>query len=121
MTATIPVALGDIFESTWGYDQTNVDYYEITAISPKGRVKIRAIKKRRLSDPYEHHVKVSPIRGVYCGEESGYKKVDYDTMDGEPWVRITSFSGAWRVHTHGAEGANALDIVATETGVGYGH
>jgi len=121
MTATKPVGIGDIFESTWGYGQTNVDYYEVTAVSPKGRVKIRSIKKRAVSDPYGPEVKVSPIRGVFCGPESGYKKVDYDTMDGEPWVRITSFSGAWRVHTHGPDGAEPLEIVAAETGVGYGH
>jgi len=31
-----PVAVGDIFEMSWGYDQTNVNYFQVTRITPKG-------------------------------------------------------------------------------------
>lgn len=27
--------VGDIFKSTWGYEQTNVDFYVVTRITPK--------------------------------------------------------------------------------------
>lgn len=27
--------IGDIFKSTWGYDQTNVDFYVVTRLTPK--------------------------------------------------------------------------------------
>jgi len=30
------VAVGDIFEMSWGYDQTNVDYFQVVRLTPKG-------------------------------------------------------------------------------------
>jgi len=31
-----PVAVGDIFCMSWGYDQTNVNYFEVTRLSKSG-------------------------------------------------------------------------------------
>jgi hypothetical protein len=31
-----PVAVGDIFRMSWGYDQTNVDYFQVVKTTPKG-------------------------------------------------------------------------------------
>lgn len=43
-TAPITVEVGDVFESSWGYDQTNVDYYEVVGFTPSGKsVKLRKI------------------------------------------------------------------------------
>lgn len=30
------VQVGDFFESSWGYDQTNIDFYKIVGLTPKG-------------------------------------------------------------------------------------
>jgi hypothetical protein len=38
-----PLKLGDILVSSWGYDQTNVDFYQVVKIS-KSSVSIRQIK-----------------------------------------------------------------------------
>lgn len=112
-----PVAVGDIFECDWGYNQTNIDYYEVVAISKTGRVKLHAIAKRKCSDPYAPNVTVSPHRGVYLGEPTGYKVVGTG-YDGTPWVNISSFSAACRIATVG----NDLGAVSsTETGIGWGH
>lgn len=32
-----PVKVGDIFYSSWGYDQTNVDFYEVLSVSKTGK------------------------------------------------------------------------------------
>lgn len=32
-----PVKVGDIFYSSWGYDQTNVDYFAVTEVSKTGK------------------------------------------------------------------------------------
>jgi len=29
------VKVGDVFRSSWGYDQTNIDYYEVIAVTGK--------------------------------------------------------------------------------------
>lgn len=40
VTAVAPAAagvqVGDFFVSSWGYDQTNVDYYKVVGLTPKG-------------------------------------------------------------------------------------
>jgi len=30
------VKVGDIFSMSWGYDQTNVNYFQVTRLTPKG-------------------------------------------------------------------------------------
>ncbi len=40
-----PYKVGDLFKSSWGYEQTNVDYYEVTAVKGKFVV-IEAIGKK---------------------------------------------------------------------------
>lgn len=37
--------VGDILKSSWGYDQTNVDFYEITALVGKQSVEVREISQ----------------------------------------------------------------------------
>lgn len=38
-TETLPatVKVGDIFYNSWGYDQTNIDFYVVDAVSPTGK------------------------------------------------------------------------------------
>jgi hypothetical protein len=33
---TRPVAVGDIFSASWGYDQTNVDHYKVVKVTETG-------------------------------------------------------------------------------------
>lgn len=40
-----PAQVGDILVSTWGYDQTNVDFYQVTAVKGK-TVTIRELKQK---------------------------------------------------------------------------
>lgn len=44
-TSYIPseIKIGSIFNSSWGYDQTNVDYYQVIKLLPKSVV-VRKIK-----------------------------------------------------------------------------
>jgi hypothetical protein len=44
MKADLPVKVGDIFYNSWGYDQTNIDWYQVVSITASGKsVKIRPI------------------------------------------------------------------------------
>jgi hypothetical protein len=36
-TVTPEVKVGDFFVSSWGYDQTNVDFYRVVGITPSGK------------------------------------------------------------------------------------
>jgi hypothetical protein len=39
------LCVGDVLMASWGYDQTNVDYYQVTKLIGKRTVEIRAISK----------------------------------------------------------------------------
>jgi hypothetical protein len=60
MTDNNTVKIGDHFASSWGYDQTNVDFYEVVGLTPKG-VRLRRVKKR-----VEGHG-VVPVPGEFVG------------------------------------------------------
>ncbi len=73
---------GDIFVDSWGYDQTNVDYYVVTK-KLKASIKIRQIGK--LVEYGEHgsdKVTPNPLHHLSSGEEmtkipqDGYIKID---------------------------------------------
>ena len=37
ITAPATVKVGDFFYSSWGYDQTNVDFYKVVGLTPSGK------------------------------------------------------------------------------------
>ena len=42
--------LGDVLRASWGYDQTNIDFYEVTALVGKQSVEIREIGQAIIND-----------------------------------------------------------------------
>jgi hypothetical protein len=41
------VKVGDIFYNSWGYEQTNIDWYQVVAITPTGKsVKVKRINAK---------------------------------------------------------------------------
>ncbi len=54
---TNPYKVGDILVASWGYDQTNIDFYQVTAITAKG-VKFRELCQNEV--PGEG---ISPLAG----------------------------------------------------------
>jgi len=93
-----PLQVGDILKSSWGYDQTNINYYEVIELIGKRTVEIRAIAKDRQVTGYEQGTCV-PLPGKYidqpmrrrvgewghvCIERGMYaRKVEYSEMEGK--------------------------------------
>jgi hypothetical protein len=59
--------VGHVLESMWGYDQTNVDYYEVTKLVGDTMVEIRKISGIRRETGNMEGVSV-PASGNYVGE-----------------------------------------------------
>ena len=97
---------GDIFVSNWGYDQTNVDFYEVTDV--KGKiVVIREIHKQ--VTPGSHGSdKVTPLPGRFDGEPMR-KRPSY--RNGKPSLKMTDY--AWAYPWDGKP--------EEQTSSGYGH
>lgn len=59
--------VGDILVSSWGYEQTNIDYYEVTALIGQCMVELREIAQMR-EDTAFMQGKCCPKPGEYVGE-----------------------------------------------------
>lgn len=56
--------VGDILVSSWGYDQTNVDYYQVIAVT-KASVRIREICTRYIASDRSSDI-VAPARDAFA-------------------------------------------------------
>lgn len=87
-TARHALEVGDVLESSWGYEQTNIDYYQVTRRSDKC-VWIRPIRARRDGDGWTGDC--VPLPGSFKGEETRHVVTPQNS------VRITSFSYARKI------------------------
>ena len=106
-----PVKVGTIFDAAWGYDQTNVDFYEVVSISKSGQsVMLQEIGAHRQTDGDGPHERVVPDRRVKTGKPFRRK---LHTGGGlrEPGVSINSYT--WASPWDGTP--------RHQTGIGWGH
>ena len=88
------VKVGDIFESTWGYDQTNVDYYEVVGLTGAS-VKVRQIASTTARDTglwAQRYVK--PVPGQFIGEVMT-KRIQEGWNGGTPTFTVNSYATAY--------------------------
>lgn len=103
------VKVGDIFVSSWGYDQTNIDFYEVVGLTGAS-VKVRKVAKEFISRGGPAGNKVMPRRGQYIGEvmtkrirggDAGWSTPSFDVSsyataflwDGQPETETDSLYG----------------------------
>ncbi len=65
--APTTLTVGAILYSSWGYDQTNVDFYEVTEVRGARAITIRKIAQRTVSSQQGSET-VAPVPGEYIGE-----------------------------------------------------
>lgn len=80
--------VGHILVASWGYEQTNVDFYEVTKVTGARTVEIREIGSNIVSGD-GHAGKVIPASGQYTGPAMR-KQVDGNEIKVGPraWARI---------------------------------
>ena len=114
--ATLPQRaprVNDVLVCSWGYDQTNIDYYQVVAVT-NASVKIKKINAQRVES---HHGQdeVAPILGSFS---TGYKSEQMTKRWKPSWddtqsysCKISDYSSAtlWKGQTSFA------------TAAGYGH
>lgn len=86
---TLP-AVGDILVSSWGYDQTNIDYYQVTRVSP-AMITMRPIASRQDSDDGGWTGRAVPVPGQFTGP--GIRRKPRNCRDGY-CVTLTGYSAA---------------------------
>ncbi len=85
------VIVGDVFEASWGYDQTNVDFYQVVKVGP-AMIALRAIDKKvsRKSGDTDF---VLPLANKFTGPAIAKKLMDWE---GRPLVKLNSYSRAYK-------------------------
>lgn len=81
-TWTPPYKVGDLFKTCWGYDQTNIEYFELVELKGKMGV-LREIAQERTETGFMQG-KCVPVPGQYIGQpirklaqEGGFKMASY--------------------------------------------
>jgi hypothetical protein len=95
---THDIVVGDIFEYSWGYDQTNVDYFEVVATTAK-TVKIRKIGAHSVpgSEGFMSD-KCVPVPGKFVSETILTKRPYLSTWRGENiWMLSFDFGCGERI------------------------
>jgi len=57
------VKIGDIFYTSWGYDQTNIDYFEVVAVTAK-MATVKPIESMRTETDFLQGI-TYPVPGAY--------------------------------------------------------
>jgi len=85
--------VGDVLYSSWGYEQTNIDYYQVVALIGKTMVSVRKIACEREQTEWEQGRSV-PAVNQFIGEPMRRKIKKFDHT-GAGCVSITSYSLAY--------------------------
>jgi hypothetical protein len=86
------VQVGDFFVSSWGYDQTNIDFFVVVG-KTAARIKVQACRKERVGGN-GYSDSVVPVEGGACGPVM-VKKVSSCDRDRKAYFSVNSFAGAW--------------------------
>lgn len=84
------VAVEDVFASSWGYEQTNVTFYQVVALHGKTMVTVREISSEVRKDGDMSGYK-KPILNEFIGEPLRRKVKEYGS---EPSIKIEDFEQA---------------------------
>lgn len=80
--------LGDVLVSSWGYEQTNIDYYQVVGLVGKASVLLQEIAKQKTTDDRGDTGKCVPIIDNFIGEPFTKKVINGIR------VTLTSYSSA---------------------------
>ena len=87
------VEVGDIFYTSWGYEQTNVDFFQVTAVTAK-MATVRKISEKRDETDWAQG-KTLPDKDNFVGKESRRR-----TCNKYGGLRIINADGSHDAHFH---------------------
>lgn len=89
-----PAKVGDILCASWGYDQTNIDWYEVVEVVGKSTVKIREIGAKQIPGDHPWATgECSPVKGSFLDKAETLTRRVNKSKDGYS-VKIESW-GVW--------------------------
>ena len=86
--------IGDIFRASWGYDQTNIDYYEVIKLVGKTMVEVCEIEQDR-EYTGDMQGRCIPLAGHYLNKKP--KRFKVKNYDNKPYISVYSFANAYQI------------------------
>ncbi|QED72588.1 hypothetical protein FTV92_26515 (plasmid) [Escherichia coli] len=86
------VSVGDVFVSSWGYEQTNVNFYQVISVHGKKTVTVREVRASVLLTRSMSGYK-TPLLNDFCGEPLKRRVRDCYSV---PAIEIESFEMAYK-------------------------
>lgn len=62
------IQVGDVFYNSWGYEQTNIDFYQVVELRGTKQIVVREIRHKKTKDCDFCSCMVSPIKDDFIGE-----------------------------------------------------
>ncbi len=94
-TNTITPKVGDILSCSWGYDQTNVDFYKVVKLSPSGKsVTIMRIKSAVKENGYMSGESTPAVPHTFRADAKPLTK-RVNSYEGSYCVTMNSYSTAF--------------------------
>lgn len=103
------VKVGDIFEASWGYDQTNVDFVQVVALVGEQSVRVRGVYPQMIEETgvssmsadrtYKITNEILPARScvfIKDTERGDLKRLNGDKANGV-CIKLDSFAWAYKV------------------------
>ncbi|MEK8137965.1 hypothetical protein [Morganella morganii] len=72
----VKISIGDIFCDSWGYEQTNVDFYQVVSLHGKKSVSLRKIAQRVVKPTSWCSADVSPVKDAFLNDEIIKRRVN---------------------------------------------
>lgn len=102
-----PFKVGEILYDSWGYEQTNIDFYQVVEVKPKS-IMIRRISGEMVPEKQEGISSMSayvrPVKDSFHGEPILKPLVVSINWEGKVNVRIKSKHGAFCKYDEGRNG-----------------
>lgn len=95
--------VGDFLSCSWGYDQTQVDFYEVVAVPSAKSVTIRQVGSQAVSETY-HSEHVAPCPGAYRGPALTKRVAPCGSVKIESFARASKWDGKPRYQTAFGQG-----------------
>ena len=86
------VAVNDIFVAAWGYEQTNVSFYQVIALRGKMTAVLRKIRGEVVSRDSSMSGEMKPVPDAFTGEELTRRII---TRFGRIEIRIADYMDAY--------------------------
>lgn len=92
------IEIGAIFRSSWGYEQTNVDYFQVVGKKGKSTILVREIESKIVEQGRNYSGEVVPVKDAFLQDsEVMEKRINcFGNYDGKPSISfsVNSFASA---------------------------